>query len=168
MIVLPGEMRTCKRGTLINVSHGYNLHWLRNESWGWGFWPFKWTKAIHSFKLHPQHPIVWVNTKGHWQPDRHEEETDLGSTPPPIRSCFPQDQYEPGYIFHDSAYKHGGLYHSVFLDGPYKFKSLTRSEADDLLADIIMALGGGAGSRGTIWTGVRMGGWASYKEARTP
>ena len=162
MIVLPGELRTCDRGTLINTTHGYALHWLRNESWGL-FWPFKWTKAIHSFQVNLRNPITWVDRDGmHWQPDRHENETDLGSIPPPLRSCFPQDEYEPGYVFHDSAYRHGGLYASVSLDGPYGFVPVSRRFADDLLADIIMALGGGACRRGMIWTAVRCGGGSNY------
>lgn len=164
MIVLSGELRTCDRGTLVNTTHGYDLHWLRNEKWGL-IWPLTWSKAIHSFKLDERHPITWVDRNGgHWQPDRHENETDLGSIPPPLRSCFPQDEYEPAYIFHDSAYKHGGLYFSVTLDGPYRFVATSRRQADDLLADIICALGGGACRRGTIWTAVRLGGGGSFNQ----
>lgn len=162
MIVLPGELRTCDRGTLINAFHGYDTHWLRTEKWGW-FWPFTWCKAIHSFQLHRLHPLTWVDRNGmHYQPDRHEQETDLGSIPPPLRARFPQDEYEPAYVFHDSAYRHGGLYTSVTLDGPYKFTRMTRKEADDLLADIIYALGGGACKRATIWTAVRAFGGGNY------
>jgi hypothetical protein len=165
MIVLPGELRTCDRGALINVTHGYDLHWVRNEKWG--FWPFRWSKAIHTFQVDLRNPITWVDKDGmHWQPDRHEEETDLGSIPPPLRSCFPQDEFEPGYVFHDSAYKHGGLYCSVTLDGPYEFEKVTRKFADNLLADIIMALGGGACRRGIVWSAVRCGGGSSFNTSK--
>lgn len=162
MIVRADEVAGTDRGTLVNFRHGYDLHWLRSERWG-----LFWSKAIHEFTLDPVSPLTWQDRQGgYWQPDRHEMETDLGSIPPPLRSWFPQDQFEPAYCLHDSAYNHGGMYFSTRLDGPYEFREVSRRWSDDMLADVIYCLGGWAPRRGLIWAAVRAGGWASFNDGK--
>lgn len=160
MIVLPDEVISTDRGVLVNYKRGYDLHWLRSERWA-----LFWSKTIYEIEIHPMAPMTFRNCDGYWQPDRHAAETDLGSIPPPLRAWFPQDEYAPSYIFHDSAYREGGLYYSATLDGPYTFKRLTRKYADDMLADTIHVLGGWACRRGPIWAAVRLLGWMSFVEA---
>lgn len=146
-------------GTWINSGNGWGweLNPLRMERWGW-----LWRKRVWEFRLVPAHALGFENAQGRWQPDRHEEETDLGSIPPPLRGWYPQDEFPLSYIFHDSACGHGGLWLRPPGAREYQFEALTRAEADRRLRDEwipaeVALSGGSAWRRWPVWVGVRLG-----------
>ena len=143
------------------MGEGYLLDFHRMQRWG-----FFWVKRIWEFRLAPEHPLTFVDRFGdEWQPDRHEEETDLGSEPPPLRSWFPHDEHPLSYLFHDSACRHAGLWWRVVgapEAAPFVFLPVSRREADYKLRAEWMptesALSGGRRwVRWPVWVGVRIG-----------
>jgi hypothetical protein len=120
------------RGTFYNAceGEGWNLTFQYVRSW-LGLW----TKTIYSFELLYPTPLTWGDARGFWQPDRREDETDLGSIPPPLRGIMPHDQCIRAYCFHDSAWRHGGLWRADALDGVYRFQPLSVWDSNRMLAD---------------------------------
>jgi len=159
--ILDSECASTRRGSLLNFRSGLTLRFLRCERWG-----LLWRKTWWEGRLSPRYPLMWqdARTGRLWMPDRHEQETDLGSIPPPVRSIFPQDEAPYAYYPHDSAYRHGGLWTAETLDGEWTFKKLSRSEADDMCLSAMLEAGGvSAARRAIIWSAVRSFGWAAWK-----
>jgi hypothetical protein len=162
-IIRPDEVATCDRGTLCNYRHGLTLRFKNCRRWGW-----LWRKTYYEGTLSRRAPLMWQDAAGVlYMPDRHERCTDLGSIPPPLRSMFPQDEAPYAYYTHDSAYRHGGLWTAPTLDAPWTFRTMTRRAVDDLCLSAMMEAGGvSAIRRGTIWSQVRLWGWAAWTGTR--
>ena len=139
---------------------GYELDKVRSERYMLIF-----PKAIYEFNLDAKDPLTFVLDTGVMlQPDRHMAETDLGSIPVPLQPFFPKDEFLLSYLFHDSAYKHGGLYVRKPGDADYTFEAMNRDDIDGLLRMMIKAEGGGAIKRSLIYNAVRLGGSRSFKK----
>ena len=91
--------------------------------------------------------------------------TDLGSVPKTLQYLLPiwfaKDRWVSAYLQHDNCYQSGGLF--VAVNGGWEFKKMTRLQADELLRDSIVAMGGSKANARTIYWGVRMGGKWSWK-----
>lgn len=100
------------------------------------------------------------------RPDNHFF-TDLGSVPRFFQKAVPiwfdRARFPRSYVFHDSAYRHGG--HWCASNGKdFSFVEMTRKQIDQLLRDMILAEGGSKTAARLVYAGVRMGGWASWKK----
>lgn len=126
-------MTTGVGGSFLNVD-GYDLH---RETVAPYLWVFR--KTLFHFALDPAHPLTYRTADGDYvQPDRNFL-TDWGSTPATMQLVVPKDRFI-GYLFHDSAYCHKGLWFASHQDGPYTFHQLTRLAVDRLcLLDMIEA-----------------------------
>jgi len=159
--ILDSECASTRRGSLLNFRSGLTLRFLRCERWG-----LVWRKTYWEGRLSPRYPLMWQDAKAGrlYMPDRHEQETDLGSIPPPVTSLFPSVEAPYAYYMHDSAYRHGGLWTAETLDGVWRFCPMARAEADDMCLSAMLEAGGvSAIRRGTIWSQVRLWGWAAWK-----
>ena len=139
---------------------GYELDKVRSERYMLIF-----PKAIYEFNLDEREPLTLVLDTGYMmQPDRHMAETDMGSIPVPLQPLFPKDEFLLSYLFHDSGYKHGGLYVRKPGDADYVFNVMSRDDIDKLLRFMIKTEGGGAIKRALIYRAVRIGGSGSFKK----
>jgi hypothetical protein len=119
--------------------------------------------AIYEFRLDADTPLTFAGADGVlWRPDRYFL-TDLGSVPKVLQIALPKDECL-GYLFHDSAYAHGGLWCS-FLGSAWAFTKMDRSEADALLRAMVAAQWGWP-KAAAVWAGVRLGGWASWSPSK--
>jgi len=140
-MVVGGQEKSKEVAGFLNTveGKGWDLHWLRNERWGW-----VWSKAIYEFSLIYPDALTWQDESGYWRPDQHEAETDLGSIPPPLRGMLPHDQFIIPFSFHDSAWRKGGLWFCETLDGEWRFSELSLREANHMLRRWVKARGGRA------------------------
>ncbi len=121
-------------GRFINYQ-GYKAPWHHNESSLIFF-----RKAIFEFSLDSKAPLIFEDKDGNWwMPDRHFF-TDWGSIPITLQWLIPKDTYL-GYLFHDSGYKHHGLWFSEAGYQKFCFKKLTMTQANELLYDMMLAQG---------------------------
>ncbi len=119
-------------------------------------------KSLYEFTLREPN-LTYIDSDGVWyRPDRHFI-TDRMSNPK-ITQCIWQESRFLGPLFHDSAYCHGGLWVSFDQGKTWKFHEMSRCEADNLLARMIIhdPYPGNYLSAGAIWAGVRLGGWLSW------
>ncbi len=82
--------------------------------------------------------------------------SDGASIPRPfwtIFSPFNGDYFEAALV-HDFLYSRAS---------DYDYSFITRAEADEIFKEAMFNLGVGWFTRGTIYSAVRLGGWASYK-----
>jgi len=122
-------------------------------------------KAVYEFTLDSVAPLTFHLPSGvRIQPDRHLAETDMGSTPASLQLFVPKDRFLLSYLFHDSAYHHGGLYmaYPPYSD-EFNFQPMSQFEADCLLRTMVRAEGASAVGAALIYRAVRLGGWASYR-----
>lgn len=122
-------------------------------------------KQLYEFTNYDHDPLTYEDLKGDlMRPDRHREETDMGSVPKTVQWLLPKwfakDRYLPAYLFHDDAYDNHGWWFAV--KGGWEFRKLTRKQADDYLREMIISLGGSKANARAIWIGVRLGGWVSW------
>jgi len=147
-----------KFGHFENAIDGYKLPKIRDK-WRFGIFP----KAIYEFTLDEDDPLTFVDTDGtRIQPDRHLAETDMGSVPWLAQLAIPKDRFLLSFLFHDSAYKHHGLYFAVAGSDLFVFVPLSRKEVDDLLRQMCGAEGAWYQTRAAVYSAVRVGGWASW------
>jgi hypothetical protein len=119
--------------------------------------------AIYHFTLTPIHPLFFIHPDGRWMQPNKMFETDQGSVPALVQLFIPKDRFI-GFYFHDSGYASKGLWVSHDKGVTWKFEPFTRKQLDDLLHDMVLLDPEPAGEcqANSIWTGVRIGGWASY------
>lgn len=138
---------------------GYSLDKVRNDRY-----LLILKKVIYEFTLKEDNPLTYCSYGiQRIRPDRHLAETDMGSIPLSLQMFLPKDEFLLSYIFHDSTYKHKGLYFENKATGKYEFRELTRAEADRLLLEMIRAEGGGIVKSRIIWVAVRSFGRFSWK-----
>lgn len=138
---------------------GYSLFKLRDERYA-----FLFSKAIYEFTLDPDDPLTYTFPDGRrLRPDRHCE-TDMGSTPHLLRLFFPKDRFLLSYIFHDSAYRHGGLFMAKPTSCIFEFVEMTRKQKDLFLLYAMRAEGGWPWDRYFIWSQVRI--WGGLKNSK--
>ena len=120
-------------------------------------------KVIHRITLDKIRPMTYkASDHLYYQPDKSFD-SDLGSIPAFLQPFFPKDQFRSAYIMHDSEYTHGGVWVSSWGHGPFVFQKTSQVKADDRLHDMIMALDPQSNiTANLIWSGVRLGGWASW------
>lgn len=149
----PGRILGDDRRFFANADEGdgWELRYIENVRWG-----LLWSKAIYEFSLLQPSPLTWRDEAGWWRPDQHEARTDLGSIPPPLRGALPHDQFPRSYVFHDSAWRHGGLWFAPTIFGPWGFCDLTKCEANAMLRRWVHAEGARAATW-PIWLGVSIG-----------
>ena len=146
---------------------GYDCPQHHNERYLWIF-----SKPIFEFTLDSTAPLTWVwlepivlnglrlPAMTRMQPEQHFF-TDKGSTPKSCQLLFDRATYERCYIFHDSCYRHHGLFVRRPTDEDYWFVRLTRADADRILRLMIGADGGSKAGRAIIWCAVRLfGRWS--------
>jgi hypothetical protein len=136
--------------TIINPC-GYTLR--PTGEWE-GHWPFRKVRK-YEFTLSHHTPLTfWSQERGKYiRPDRHGF-TDMGSIPVGLQWLFQKDAFLVSYIFHDSAWREGGLYFSDAYGGPYIYQEMHRSSANGLLVEMIEAEGGMWITRNVIWAAV--------------
>jgi hypothetical protein len=166
-VILPDEVKCGKYGTLFNYRSGLELNWRRTENWC-----FLWKKIWWDSHVPALHPLMWQSAKTGliYRPastrqleTRLHRLTDLGSIPPPLQSFFPPAEAPFAYFPHDVGYGCGGLWTSMFVDGPWRFTPMTRWELDDLcLRDILEAGGTSLPRRTVIYDCVRVGGTVNF------
>lgn len=140
-------------GSWINPD-GYDLRWKRRVFWPWPGVPSLWRLSIWEFRLDTKTALTFRHPSGFLvQPDRHRDETDLGSIPPPQRSLFPADEFFRPYVFHDSGYRDRGFY--VDRGQGFVFESWTRAQVDELLRLMIISDGGTRLRAWVVWSAVR-------------
>lgn len=134
-------------------------------------------KTIYGFQLNLEHPLTFHTPDNlRLQPDRHEDETDFGSIPYLLQVIFPKDQFPLTYFFHDSGYRHGGLWtagpdpasrgYAGTRDVEFVFVKMTRLELDRLLKSTIRVEGGRLHERVMIYLAVRGFGGKSWRKYR--
>jgi len=120
--------------TIINPS-GYTLR--DTGQFETGFLP--WIKVRrYEFVLSRRIPLTfWSQTRGKYiRPDRHGY-TDMGTVPLVLQWAVQKDAFLVSFIFHDSAWREGGLYFSDAYGGPYIFQAMHRSDSNALLKEMI-------------------------------
>lgn len=134
---------------------------LRVDGW-YGGWK---GKPRFEFTNDPRQPLTYDDSVLLMRPDNHFM-TDLGSVPRFLQKAVPiwfdRARFPKSYIFHDSAYLHGGHWCGVKGHG-FKFTPMTRKKVDELLRDMILAEGGSKMAARLIHAGVRMGGWKAWR-----
>lgn len=131
---------------------GYEAPKLRDERYLFFF-----SKTIYEFTLKPDAPLTFHHPDGsRIQPDRHEMETDLGSIPLTAQIFIPKDRFLLSFFFHDSGYKHHGLWFSQPGQEVFTFRLCTQWEIDNLLWRMVGAEGGNAFQRQSIYRSVRL------------
>ncbi len=121
-------------------------------------------KAIYAVTVDKATPLTWVDATGaHWRPNWYAL-TDWGSVPAVLQMACPKDSCI-GFLFHDSAYEHGGLWWSR-SGTSWRFASMDRAEVDSMLYDQVLAQWAARGRAWAIWAGVRVGGWAAWHPER--
>lgn len=153
--------------------HGYDLDTLHTE-WKLFIFPVQ----HYSFRLHEAAPLTYEHPEGFFvQPNKNEDDTDLGSIPPPLRGFFPATEIPRTYNAHDSGYLHEGLWVSQSLTGPYVFRKMSREEIDQwmqlmgVVESVQMSVSYARAVRrlSIIHTSVRIGGivpWRRYASRR--
>jgi hypothetical protein len=120
-------------------------------------------KQIYEFTNNRRNPLTCQFGLTLYRPDHHFF-TDLGSIPLWLQTKLPKyfakDRYPLSYLFHDSAYRHKGVW--IFANGVWEFRSVTRKQADELLYEMLLIEGASKLNAKLIYTGVRLGGWASW------
>ena len=151
----------------MNHGHFINPNGFRADivdiSYSW--WTLKLhPTVIYRITLDKINPLIYQD-KDHlyYQPDRVFD-SDLGSVPWFLQWLVPKDLYRTAFVMHDSEHTHGGVWIASWKDGPYIFQRTTRQQADNRLRDMVAALGGGKIHQQGIWSGVRVGGWASWNK----
>ena len=120
----------------------FDARFVRCENWPWPHVPSPYHKTIYEFTLYSVNPATFQMADGRFiQPDRHCQETDWGSIPPPFHGLYPPDERRPCYAFHDSGCRDEGFYVSPTLEGPFEFKPFLRWEVDAVLRDSLLAYG---------------------------
>lgn len=136
-------------GKLVNV-HGFDFIFHHYERYAVVL-----RKPIFEFTLHELLPLTFIDDRGRaWRPDRHFF-TDGGSVPKCLQWAFDPLDALPGYIFHDAACLHGGLWCMEPGGYTFEFHKLGRYERDAMLYAIQEICGMGRIKRDLVWCGVR-------------
>lgn len=147
-------------GTHVNIE-GYTLRKIGNQPYLWLF-----ERALYDFRITSIQPLTYDDGTRLIRPDAHFV-TDMGSIPLFLQPIFPKDGFLLSYIFHDSCYKHHGIYvRDPVSDAKWRFVTQTRRQADEMLWRMI-GVEGGPIAKWIVWLGVRVGGgrpWASGYE----
>lgn len=100
-------------------------------------------RQLYDVVLDPLAPMTLVDSRGRRiQPDKHVAECDFASVPrllwgiPGLNAL----SYPGAAYIHDSAFRYHGLYFSI--DGIFQFRPVTFDEANQLLAEGVLASGG--------------------------
>lgn len=129
-----------------------------------------WFKREWIFTNDAENPLTYHHPDGYCiRPDNHFL-TDWGSVPPVLQFLVPRvfarDRWPKSYAFHDSAYRHKGLWFAMNMHREFTFQKMPRPQIDKLLSTMIKAEGGNKFYSAPIWAGVRIGGWWSFDEIR--
>lgn len=109
---------------------GYKAPWDHNEG-------IIFKKAIFEFSLESPPLMFKDKSDDIWMTDRHFF-TDWGSIPTILQPIIPKDLYL-GYLFHDSAYGHHGLWVCRKSQNIFIFQPLTMTESNKLLYEMMLA-----------------------------
>lgn len=159
--VIPLELMKLQRkyGAFLNPQ-GYNLRKIRDDRYFYFF-----SKAIYEFTLDTQAPLTFRMPDGvRIQPDRHLAETDMGSIPKVAQLFIPKDRFLLGFLFHDSGYKHHGLYFCQPREDRFEFRACSQWEIDHLLWRMIGADKGNAAQRQSVYRAVRTFGGSAWRK----
>ena len=136
-------------------------------------WPLS-PISIYRFCLDADNPLTYQDAAGaDWQPDRHYL-TDWGSIPNCLAWHLSRTE-ALGFLLHDSAYSHRGLWRRRPGDSAFTFCRLERDEVDRQLRDSYLAQwhhGGrvqrlrARGRAAEIYAGVWAGGWYAWRRAQ--
>jgi len=134
--------------------------------------------AQYRFMLDPETPLTYVDAYGlKYQPNKRYE-TDMGSVPWLLQLRCPKDKYLVSFLFHDSAWNHGGIWCcSPDMDEPWDFMKLSRKEANDMLKEMVEVEGRTLNNEPAseyksdsrlIRFGVRIGRWVARLRGKKP
>lgn len=96
-------------------------------------------KAIYEYTANEKTPLTFVDFEGmKIRPDNHFF-SDMGSVPPVLQAIpgFAKDRHLFPFLFHDSAYTHGGLWIKTKWETDFRFIILPRRQVDELLVHMI-------------------------------
>ena len=143
------------------------LSWTDGGTTGHWWWPWK----TPLFVWHEgTQPLVWVDDTGVWHRlTTPTGKTDFGSIP----GCV---QWIPGlnplrfkieYVFHDDAYRSGYFLISTDQGATWNLTAVSEQHANERLREQIPCDPADPGNEleaDTIYAGVQMGGWMSWKK----
>jgi len=157
-IIIANSTRMTKYGRILNPQ-GYKAPWHHNES---SLYIFR--KAIFEFTADDKSPIIFEDHDGNWwMPDKHFF-TDWGSIPVCLQILIPKDTYL-GYLFHDSAYGHHGLWLMKKGEKEFSFKVLTMTKANDILYQMMMAQDSWKLTATTVYETLQIAGGFAWTDA---
>lgn len=117
------------KGVWVNPDIGWGFHLLnRRKVRGW----FRRTKIIYDYHPEWTHPTHWLQVDGTAIAAGDLLGTDQGSVPIFAQRWMPKDGLL-GYYPHDYAYRYAGLFFKYRGEDQFKFRRVTRSQADALL-----------------------------------
>ena len=140
-----GYWENAVNGFILDAEYPHNWCWL-------------WSQNVYHVVVNPAKPLIYHAKNGTQYRTGWAYLTDMGSVPVPLQGIpgLSKDGFLPAYLFHDFACDSAGLYASVDDGKTWAFMALTRRQCDDLLSDMIAALGGTV-AHSIIWAGVRIG-----------
>ena len=88
--------------------------------------------------------------------------TDGASVPRLLWALYPPfgGEYDRAAVVHDYLYRFAELYHGN------DHGHISRGQADDLMLEMMEVDGFRPSGRRTVWSGVRVGGWVSWRRYR--
>ena len=116
---------------------GYSISKLKDKPYLWIL-----TKAQYQCVMDREHPLTYHHADGRRFQTQPVFKTDMGSTPIIMRHLFPKDRYLVSYLFHDDAWRSGGLFVAEAGIDHFAFEVMSRTEANKLLRTMIKAEGG--------------------------
>jgi len=131
---------------------GYVLKKIRNERRL--FFP---DKAIYRFTLDQGSPLTFcANSGADYQPNR-QYETDMGSIPLFLQWRIQKDRFLLSFLFHDSAWTHGGMWVRNKYSEEFRFVDMSRWQSNMLLSSMVRCEGATRRELGYIMAGVSIG-----------
>jgi len=100
------------------------------------------SKAVYQAVMDKEHPLTYHDADGRRIRTQGVFKTDMGSTPIVTRHFFPKDRYLVSYLFHDDAWRSGGLFVAEAGEDEFNFQAISRTQANKLLGLMIKAEGG--------------------------
>jgi hypothetical protein len=129
-------------------------------------WGRLWAVTRYTYLADAVAPLTCFDGCAYWRPDNRFR-CDGASIPPPLHGLPGYGPHDAlGYVFHDSAYIHGGLWRAEPNVGVYVFTKLTRAEADRMMYIVDRADGLRWGAAHARYCAVRLCGgraWARYR-----
>lgn len=142
-------------GQWINAEEGYGYELTNKRAIRGWLWRYK---MAWDFEPNTDHPLTWIQADGTQIAACAFDATDQMSSPVFSQGWLPKDGQVGPYL-HDCAFHLGGLMFRYRCERGWKFRQITRREADALLKAMVQTdpiCKVGKFRAWTVWAGVRM------------